>query len=208
MRMRRISSCGSRRPHVRWQSAALRLGCGLSARPGQVMATIAPTVSCGDRRGAGRWPTGIRTGPYPAAERSPVPTGARSDGVGSSRTLAWPVPSAQTARKRRAPRRWRREEQCRSSALIWISRLATQHQSATQARFLPDLTRAVCGRSGFSAQGGKASTCGAGDCQEFLIIARRPAAVRASPQAFRRCRGVGRNHASIVNQSCAGTLRL
>ena len=99
--MRPISSCQSRSPRVRYQGTGLCVGCGWLVRLGQVVVTSAPTVSCDGRRGTGRWPTGVRTGPCPAAEPLPVPTGGRSGGVGSSRTLAWPAPSTPRRHKPR-----------------------------------------------------------------------------------------------------------
>ena len=63
-------------------------GCGSWVRPGLARVTGAPVVSCGGRRGTGRWLTGIRTEPCPAAKRSPVPTAAGSGGAGLSRVLA------------------------------------------------------------------------------------------------------------------------
>ena len=47
--------------------AGRRLGCELSACPGQAGATSARAVSCDGRRGNGRWPIVARTGRCPAA---------------------------------------------------------------------------------------------------------------------------------------------
>ncbi len=95
-------------------------------------------VSCSGGRGSGPWPTGPRTGPCPAAKRLPVPTAGKSGGVGSSRTLAWPMPSVPKTHKYRASSLMRKER-CKFCALIRISHLCGA-ASVNSAR-LP-LTRA------------------------------------------------------------------
>ncbi len=93
---------GSRGPGGRQRRrAGRRLGCELSACPGQAGATSARAVSCDGRRGNGRWPIVARTGRCPAAKRLPVPTVGRSGGAGSSRMPARPVRSAPSTHNHR-----------------------------------------------------------------------------------------------------------
>src|SRR5262249_44107354 len=84
-------------------AAGRRSGPGLRLAVRQrTTVTGARVVSCNCRHGSGRWPIGARMEACPAAGLLRVLTVGRSGGVGSSRTLAWPVPSV--ARTYKLPR--------------------------------------------------------------------------------------------------------
>jgi hypothetical protein len=99
-------------------------------------------VSCNGKRGSGRWPTGAKTGPCPAAVRLPWHTVARSGGAGSSRTPAWPAPLTSSARKHRA-RSLSGEEGVHVLCPDWKQLSVWVQHRLVQA--LSDLARAVCG---------------------------------------------------------------